>query len=291
MGRLAGVGAGVLNLSRLGEFAESYRTGPDAVITIVDRQNRVIWATPGSGRTALEDLSEDILVRRGEAAKSAYQYQPAGQNAAAGPRVVGHAMIDQTGWRVFVEQPLAAMQLQTTRYTSPRWGSLAWRSSARSSGRGGSRGPSARHSKSSSRGFATLGPPAAGPGDHLEPVPGNLDPSPGLQPHAAPADSFLSGARTSAGRARSSSIRNCATLTEDLDLKVRERTAELAQAKRDGGGGQPREERVPGEHEPRDPHADERHHRHDRACARHAAHDRRSASTSRPCVSRPTRCW
>ena len=34
-------------------------------------------------------------------------------------------------------------------------------------------------------------------------------------------------------------------------------------------GGQPRQERVPGEHEPRDSHADERHHRHDRAGARH----------------------
>ena len=32
-----------------------------------------------------------------------------------------------------------------------------------------------------------------------------------------------------------------------------------------GGGGQPRQERVPGQHEPRDPHAHERHHRHDRA--------------------------
>ena len=32
-----------------------------------------------------------------------------------------------------------------------------------------------------------------------------------------------------------------------------------------GRGGQPGQERVPGQHEPRDPHADERHHRHDRA--------------------------
>ena len=34
---------------------------------------------------------------------------------------------------------------------------------------------------------------------------------------------------------------------------------------------QPRQERVPRQHEPRDPHADERHHRHDRAGARHAS--------------------
>ena len=43
---------------------------------------------------------------------------------------------------------------------------------------------------------------------------------------------------------------------------------------------QPREERVPGQHEPRDPHADERRHRHDRARARHRPH-RRAARVPR----------
>ena len=37
-----------------------------------------------------------------------------------------------------------------------------------------------------------------------------------------------------------------------------------------GGEGQPREESVPRDDEPRDPHADERDHQHDRAGARHA---------------------
>ena len=38
--------------------------------------------------------------------------------------------------------------------------------------------------------------------------------------------------------------------------------------------GQPRQERVPRQHEPRDPHPDERHHRHDRAGARHRPYPR-----------------
>ena len=37
---------------------------------------------------------------------------------------------------------------------------------------------------------------------------------------------------------------------------------ELRDARARGRGGQPRQERVPGQHEPRDPHADERDHRH-----------------------------
>ena len=50
--------------------------------------------------------------------------------------------------------------------------------------------------------------------------------------------------------------------------------------KRDAGGARRRrgrqrgQERVPGDHEPRDPHADERGHRHERPAARHAARRR-----------------
>ena len=55
-------------------------------------------------------------------------------------------------------------------------------------------------------------------------------------------------------------------------------------------GGQPREERVPRQHEPRDPDADERHHRHDRPRARQRAHRRTSGTASPRCGRRPTRC-
>ena len=57
-------------------------------------------------------------------------------------------------------------------------------------------------------------------------------------------------------------------------------------------GRQPREERVPRQHEPRDPHADERRPRHDRAGARHATLHARAARVPGDRASRrPTRCW
>ena len=75
---------------------------------------------------------------------------------------------------------------------------------------------------------------------------------------------------------------------EALERTVDARTAELRTsnheliAARDRAmEAQPRQERVPGQHEPRDPHADERHHRHDRAGARHRA-DRRAARLASP---------
>ena len=57
-------------------------------------------------------------------------------------------------------------------------------------------------------------------------------------------------------------------------------------AKEQARAASQRQERVPGQHEPRDPHADERHHRHDRAGARHRADATSSASTSRRSRSR-----
>ena len=54
---------------------------------------------------------------------------------------------------------------------------------------------------------------------------------------------------------------------------------ELQAARRDRGRRQRGEERVPGLDEPRDPHADERDHRHERAAARHGARRRSSASS------------
>ena len=51
---------------------------------------------------------------------------------------------------------------------------------------------------------------------------------------------------------------------------------EAQEARAAGRGRQRSQERLPGDDEPRDPHADERRHRHERAAARHAA-DRRAA--------------
>ena len=65
---------------------------------------------------------------------------------------------------------------------------------------------------------------------------------------------------------------------------------ELRAAKEAAESGQPGQERVPGEHEPRDPDADERHHRHDRARPGHRPHARAARVSADRQVVRPTRC-
>ena len=71
-----------------------------------------------------------------------------------------------------------------------------------------------------------------------------------------------------------------------------ERAGRDAMVHGDAGSGrsEPRQEHVPRDHEPRDPHADERHHRHDRPAAGNAASTARSATTPRPSAPAPTRC-
>ena len=59
----------------------------------------------------------------------------------------------------------------------------------------------------------------------------------------------------------------------DVTARIRHE-AELRQARDAAEAARPRQERVPRPHEPRDPHADERRARHDRAAARHAAQPR-----------------
>ncbi len=55
--------------------------------------------------------------------------------------------------------------------------------------------------------------------------------------------------------------------------------------------GQPGQKRVPGQHEPRDPHSDERGDWNDRSPARHASSTRTSAGTPRPCARAASPFW
>ena len=81
-------------------------------------------------------------------------------------------------------------------------------------------------------------------------------------------------------RARSSWNRPMASLKQEIGPPDPGRDrARAGQGRR--RGGQPGQERVPRQHEPRDPHADERRHRHDRPAARHAARPPSSANSPR----------
>jgi signal transduction histidine kinase/CheY-like chemotaxis protein len=113
-GEIDGVVASVLRLARFGKFVEAYDSLPLAGITIVDRQNRVIYATGSSGRREMQDLSADPLITAAADGARVFRYEPV--DTSQEPQVVSSGRVHQTGWTVFVEQRPMELRLQSTRY-------------------------------------------------------------------------------------------------------------------------------------------------------------------------------
>ena len=115
-GRVSGVVGGSLDLSKFQRFVDDFRTLPNARITIVDQRNRVLYSGGQPGYTMLENLAEDDLVRGSNGAGSGtFRYQRR-TGEAQGGRLVTMASIQPAGWKVFVEQPLLNLRLQPTEY-------------------------------------------------------------------------------------------------------------------------------------------------------------------------------
>ncbi|MGE3403688.1 MAG: response regulator [Vicinamibacterales bacterium] len=120
--RVAGAIVGVLDLSDLREYSAAAAPAP-ASVTVIDGARRVIFSTSLAGtRTALLDLSDDPLLRGG-AGGTVYQYQSTSEGQ-AGMQVAAAATVPGIDWRVFVEQPLVTMQLQSARYYATGFGLL-----------------------------------------------------------------------------------------------------------------------------------------------------------------------
>jgi len=116
-----GIAGGSLDLSKFDRFVAELSALPEARITVVDQLNRVIFANALAGYAALQNLSDDPLLRAGVVGAGAgpgggiFQYQQSGQGRAAG-RLVATASVSMPGWRVFVELPLANVRLQPLGY-------------------------------------------------------------------------------------------------------------------------------------------------------------------------------
>ncbi len=116
-GTPVGVAGGSLDLSKFQQFIDAYRTLPDAVITIVDQHDRVIYSTAQSNHGVLQNMSQDDLVRARDAVgptrDGVFRFTRRGSGRSRSQQLAAWADAG-AGWRVFVEQPLLNMRLQTT---------------------------------------------------------------------------------------------------------------------------------------------------------------------------------
>ena len=116
-GTVAGVVGGSLDLSKFERFVEGFRTLPDARVTVVDQHNRVIYTSAAAGYAALQDVAQDALVVAGaQAGANTFRYQRQEFGGRVRAQLAASAIVAPAGWKVFVEQPLVNLRLQWTGY-------------------------------------------------------------------------------------------------------------------------------------------------------------------------------
>ena len=122
--RLAGVACGILRLEAIAALVASSGI-PQATMTIVDAHHGVIHASPASGYVPLQDLGGYPLISEHAGGAAAYRYTVPGRRGAHGSQLAAAATVAGTGWRVYVEQPLMSVRLQSTRYYALTLGLIA----------------------------------------------------------------------------------------------------------------------------------------------------------------------
>ena len=122
--RLAGVACGILRLEAIAALVASSGI-PQATMTIVDAHQGVIHASQASGYVPLQDLSGYPLISQYAGGSAAYRYTVPGRRGTHGSQLAAAATVAGTGWRVYVEQPLMSVRLQSTRYYALTLGLIA----------------------------------------------------------------------------------------------------------------------------------------------------------------------
>jgi signal transduction histidine kinase/ActR/RegA family two-component response regulator len=117
-GELNGIVAGSLKLSHFEQFDRNYRNLKGAAILVLDQRNRVIYSNRGAGQQPLEPLQDSPLVKASVAAgaSSSFMLDRPDSNGHKERYLVSHAICGLTHWRVMVEQPLTEIHQQTQRY-------------------------------------------------------------------------------------------------------------------------------------------------------------------------------
>jgi two-component system, sensor histidine kinase len=116
-GDLCGIVVGSLKLSHFEEFDQNYRTLSSAAILILDQRNRVIYSNQGN-YSPLESMQDSPQVKSslaaGDASSFVLDHLDAQQHN--GRYLASHAICAPTKWRVLIEQPLSEIHRQTERY-------------------------------------------------------------------------------------------------------------------------------------------------------------------------------
>jgi signal transduction histidine kinase/FixJ family two-component response regulator len=116
-GTVGGMVFGSLDLSKFSQIVEQHQAIPDATVVVLDQHNRAIYASDRSSYKGQQDLSDDELVRASQRASDGiYQYTPPVGMGALAIEIVGVGTTTLAGWKVLVSQPRLGMRLQSNQY-------------------------------------------------------------------------------------------------------------------------------------------------------------------------------
>jgi signal transduction histidine kinase/ActR/RegA family two-component response regulator len=117
-GDLFGIVAGSLKLSHFEQFNQNYRTLNSASILILDQRNRVIYSSRKGDHRTLESMDNSPLVKGSIEAgsRASFTLDHSDSKRRNARYLVSHSIWPAGNWRVLVEQPLSEIHLQTERY-------------------------------------------------------------------------------------------------------------------------------------------------------------------------------
>jgi hypothetical protein len=263
-GELAGVLIGSLKLNEFVNFGKSYPSLRNVAIVVADGSDQVIYSSHPAQYRAMQSLRGNPLL-----ASATRKQTTAPDGDGSRLNLVSYALCGSVPWKIFLEEPLAALHIESDQYYRLTLACLLAAVAAslllvRSLG--ASVTNPLENLVNRVRAFKI-----GAPQEPVEPAAFTAAPTEVAQllgdfenMAARLNQSYVELQDALAGRERANDQLH--ELLKNLDAKVQERTAQLSEAKV-SGRGQSREESVPGEYEPRDPHADERGSRFDGAGA------------------------
>ncbi len=236
-GRFAGIVEGSLDLVKFKHFSEDYQAMQEATITILDSRQHVVYGSDSLPYRFLEPLQASPLVAAAKAAGSTPFFTYRGVLQAGTPQergLVGRASSQAVGWDVFVQQPMRQVQKDTQRYFLM---TLAWSLAAIVASIVLARFVSGKVTRPLERLVKRLN--RFSEKESLDPRSTKPDESGPLEVEQLFRDFDALSVRLNqsyqqletALRQRESLNEELQSVLADLDNKVRERTAELAQAK------------------------------------------------------------
>ncbi|MGH9719398.1 MAG: ATP-binding protein, partial [Bryobacteraceae bacterium] len=106
-GRFTGIVEGSINLDKFGQMTQYYETLAGAEVLVIDRWNRVVVATPNSLYRPLDSLRESNLLHVApEGTTGSFEYERTERSGSSATLLAARARLAQAGWTVVVQQPV-----------------------------------------------------------------------------------------------------------------------------------------------------------------------------------------